>query len=597
MIVLVDVSASMGTVNAGQSILSAAKAQLGNVVRRMPPSLRLGLIAYSDRREAELAPSPERGRFMAALNDAKVVPRPTRILPALELAYDMLKNQPRGKRSILIVTDNAASQWASAAEKVKGLPAYDPNTAVTVWEPAPPVRNNGVSGAALQLSEEGTLKGTFSVHGANAVPWQVRLNDRVVDRGTLALGRNASASSPFQAALPEGGFYAGEVRLPDDAGAFDDAYYLAGRVPKGFRLLIVDGEGGLAPSEAESYYVRSALESPRDPRLESIQVVRPEGLAAENLDKVDALILANTGRLDEQRARIAAWVENGGGVFLSAGGRWPSPPDAPAGLLRLRQKRPYTGVVAPPEKNVPFLSGVPGLDAFQWDQIKVQQVVDVEMGNGLTPLLRLADGTPLLVHRRMGKGNVLALLTSIDRAWTNFPAKPAFAPLMRELISALADPLREQTSLMGFVDQPIRFRIPNEVRSVTVFSPDGSSAGVKVSKEGILEWDAPPLPGLYTVKTDNAGSDFRFAVNIRDLDEEGDARRMEEGELDDIFPDANVTLVAATTSQESGVLAAIQGRDITSGLLLALLIALLLETVLSNGWWDRGAPLWRRTRA
>src|SRR5258706_1592559 len=140
-----------------------------------------------------------------------------------------------------------------------------------------------------------------------------------------------------------------------------------------------------------------------------------------------------------------------------------------------------------------------------------------EKVSALQPLLKFENQEPLLVRKEIGRGVVLCLGTSIDRAWTNFPAKPIFSPLMRELIASLADPLREQTSLMGFVDEPFKARLDPGVYQATVVSPDGSSAGALIGKENEMEWPSPKIPGLYQVRTDKKTSDFNFAVNVRNL--------------------------------------------------------------------------------
>src|SRR5205823_6375972 len=146
----------------------------------------------------------------------------------------------------------------------------------------------------------------------------------------------------------------------------------------------------------------------------------------------------------------------GGGLFLSAGGKWPKIPNVPLRFFRSKSHHSGLEKIQAADPNDLFLAGVSGLQTFQWDQLSVTDYIALEQESSATPLITLKNGDPLLVRKQIGKGVVLCLTTSLDRAWTNLPAKPIFAPLVRELIASLADPLREQTALMGFIGQTIR---------------------------------------------------------------------------------------------------------------------------------------------
>ena len=580
MVVLLDVSASMGAVEGGREGLAWAKERLQEVLRKVPLDVKVGLVVFSDQIELELAPTDERSRLTTAVQNAKVTCRGTDVAPAIKLGSGMLSNQPAGRKTLLMVSDMAAHGWRNVGDHPK-LEGLEPQTRVVLWDAVGKVANAGFSDAALQLSEEGLLKGQARVHSSKETispSWTMRLNDRVVAQGQWSEG-----PLELKAQLPEGGSYTGSLALTPDAASFDDVFYMAGRVPKGFRLLLVDGESGLAPSDAETYYLRSALESPRDPRLESIDVVRPEGLVLEALEKYDAIVLANVPEPAEgmpKEAELLTWLERGGGLLITAGPKWPKAPRAPLRLFRARAWSNETETVAPPDPGAPFLSAVNGLADFQWPEIRVSQYVPLEPESAMEVVLALKNGDPLLVRKQVGKGFVMCLATSLDRAWTNFPSKPAFAPLMRELISSLADPLREETALQAWVGRPVRLRVAPGVKSVSVIAPNGVASGARVNSEGILEWPAPTVPGLYQVKTDRQQTDFNFAVNVADLEQEGDLSRLEERDAKRPFPDNPVDYVNGGKDKTAALLAALQGRDLANPILAFLFLLFGLETIL-----------------
>lgn len=587
MVILLDVSASLSAGEGGHEGLEWTKDRLKAALQKIPLGVKIGLIVYSDQVEQELAPTDERSRVTTAIQNAKVTFRGTNVAPAIQLAGSMLSHQAKGRKTLVVASDGARHGWRSLLQKEAKITDLEAEVRLVLWDAVGLIPNRGFSSAHLELSEDGWLKGQAVIHSSedsgHSPAWTLRLNNRVVAQGLWKEGPLA-----LQAQLPEGGFYSGRLDLSPDAAAFDDAYYLAGRVPKGFRLLLVDGESGLAPSDAETYYLRSALESPHDPRLESISVIRPEALARESFEKYDAIVLANVPDVGEgspKEAELLAWLEKGGGLLITAGSKWPKPPRVPLRLFRARAWSTNTEKSNGPVGQVPFLSNVSGLKDFQWDQISVSEHIPLEMDSAIEPILSLKNGDVLLARKQIGKGFVVCLTTTLDRAWTNFPAKPVFAPLMRELVASLADPQREQTSLQAWVGEPVRLQVSPGVKSVSVLSPDGVASGAHVNSQGVMEWPAPTLPGIYQVKTDRRTTDFSFAVNIPDQAHEGDFSRLTEKEARGIFPDNPVEVVNSGARKMEALVAALQGHDMANSILVFLFLLFLAETIL--GWVGR----------
>lgn len=570
MIILTDVSASMEMSAGGRPAFQVGKDRVQSLLRKVEKDTRVGLVAFSDRVVSELAPTIDRSRLTSVLEGLAVEPRPTDVTPAFALAYRMLLNQPGGKKSIVVVTDGARNGWTSLLQKEGKMDGYDPTVSVFLWEIVEKGGNAGVSDASLSLSEEGALKGVWRVHthGSSADrDWRFVLNGRVVGKGRLSVASGSDSPLPLEARLPEGGFYAGRIELDADRLPFDNVFYIAGRVPKGFRLLMVDGEGGLAPSDSEVYYVKAALESPRDPRLQSIHVIRPEAWDDGYLDAADVIVLANTGGLNDYRSALLPFVEKGGGLLVSGGNNGPS--------------EQANAAIEAPSAWPPFLAQLADASQFQWSDILVRRVQPLPAASVGDVWLRLTDGSPLLTRKKIGKGNIVTLATTLDRSWTNLPAKPLFAPLIRELIASLADPLREQTSLNGWVGEPFRARMPEGVRRATVVAPDGTSRAAAIDQNGTFEFLNPTRPGLYHVKTGRPDLDFDFAINMRHAEKEGDPTRVAEGELKSAFPGAPVQFIHAGGRTLEAMLAYLQGQDLTGFLIALVLLLVVAETFLS----------------
>ena len=80
----------------------------------------------------------------------------------------------------------------------------------------------------------------------------------------------------------------------------------------------------------------------------------------------------------------------------------------------------------------PALRGVDELRAANF-----YRSVDVEPAADDRVLIRLDDGTPLLLERALGAGRVLLFTSSLDREWNDLPVQPVFVPFMAGIANHL----------------------------------------------------------------------------------------------------------------------------------------------------------------
>jgi len=588
LIVLFDVSASMGGIDNGRPILEIAREKTISLLREFPANSKVGLIAFSRKIEGEIAPTNERGRIISHIQELKVAPRPTDVLPALELAYQMLANQTASRKTILLVTDAAKHGWNWGISSDGKWSGYDPGVTVIVWEADRVLENSSISDVVLQLDEEGVLKGNFEENNYflrnGTKNWQLILNGRTVDLGIIKNIRPEGEKVAIKSQLPEGGYYAGNLQLENDSFGFDDSYYVAGRIAKGFRLLIVEGQRSETPADSETYYLKLALDSPRDPRLKSIQIMPVENFRPDLLKEVDVLVLANVGNSEFIGEEVLDWVRKGGGLLISAGDTWNESQKAPLEAVRIGSLRRNFHSIREPKTDVNFFNQVTGLGDFEWKEARVQEYFPLENPSLLNPVLELDDGEPVLVSRKIGQGNVLVLLTTLDRAWTNLPSKPVFAPMFREIISFLSDPLSVQGNLMGFVDEPLSFKIAPGTSHITVVNPEGVSNGLRLEGTESIRWTETTQPGLYQVKTDGKDGSFNFGINIKNIKSEGNPARITAKELRKAFPKSPLNYVENGKNSQRLVLAALEGKDLTSLLIILIFACFVIETVLA---WPR----------
>jgi hypothetical protein len=76
-----------------------------------------------------------------------------------------------------------------------------------------------------------------------------------------------------------------------------------------------------------------------------------------------------------------------------------------------------------------------GLDDLR--SAKFNRYVGVEPGADDRVLIRLDDGTPLLIERTVGAGRVLLFTSSLDREWNDLPVQPVYVPFVAGLANHL----------------------------------------------------------------------------------------------------------------------------------------------------------------
>jgi hypothetical protein len=147
--------------------------------------------------------------------------------------------------------------------------------------------------------------------------------------------------------------------------------------------------------------------------------------------------VTDVGLLDgAQASAVQDYVENGGRALLAAGPRSAGLTAMPVTGQPLRTN-PQMGAqasvsIGEVDATHPALRGVEELRAANFSRS-----VNVEPSSDDRELLKLADGTPLLLERQMGSGRVLLFTSSLGREWNDLPVQPAFVPLMAGMANQL----------------------------------------------------------------------------------------------------------------------------------------------------------------
>ncbi len=257
-------------------------------------------------------------------------------------------------------------------------------------------------------------------------------NGRAVAEQTVEVPAGGRAQATFAALELASGANRVEVALePADDLTRDDRRYLSVKRPEPRAVLIVapDAEGRAA------LFTSAALETLTTLALTAD--VRTTALGDPPLTGYSFVVVTDIGLLDgAQTTALQDYVENGGRALLAAGPRASGLTTLPITGQPLRAN-PQMGqqasvAIGEVDASHPALRGVEELRAANFSRS-----INVEPATEDRVLMRLADGTPLLLERVMGAGRVLLFTSSLDREWNDLPVQPAFVPLMAGIANHL----------------------------------------------------------------------------------------------------------------------------------------------------------------
>ncbi|CAM3168951.1 BatA domain-containing protein [Rariglobus hedericola] len=542
--VLLDQSASMGASDGVETRFAAARTATLSFLEELPSGSAAGLLLVNDSYASPVSrPSRDLSLVRRSVELAKITDRGTDFQPALRAAIEALRNLP-GRREIHLFTDNQLSGWRTL-EPVREFLKTAPDIKVFIVTPGAGSASTGnlaitnlkldtaipVAGQPMRVLAEITNHGEAPVDGVRltlSVDDDAPSADAVV--GQLAAG--GTRYVPLLVRLPGTGFHTLTAALPSDRLAFDNRRTLALEIAPARDVLVVESRRGPAPWQGTGHFLASAL-APVDEEAASrhylhVTRVTAADVDASKLSGYSVIFLAGADPLLPAAVTgLAQFVRDGGGLVVMPGDAtpadlfldapWPdllpasiNPPSAPSqGTI---EAGPYNNPLLtlwndPASGN---LSAVRFSKVFSLDPVKSAEVSTV---------LRLADTTPVIMERTVGKGRVVLFAAPPVPTWTNLPLHPAFVPLVHRLYAATA----HTSSLKLNLAPGDTFQAPVPIeqlnRDVYVRGPGENAKIVAVGRTELVGTQAmlrvrnTSDAGRYTVYVgQNERPDFYFAV-------------------------------------------------------------------------------------
>jgi Aerotolerance regulator N-terminal/von Willebrand factor type A domain len=436
-IVTLDTSMSMSA--PGQ--FDAARQAARKAVSDAPGTALVGLITFSDSAAVVVPPTADRGGVLAAIDAAAPGAGGTRFRTALGRASEAVGTS---EGHIVVVTDLQQAGWETADEG-----AVTDGVRVDVMEVRPPESNLAVT--ALRREGQAVIAAVqnFGTRPAR-VPARLKIDGRERATERMEVAPQSAGEIRFTATLPPRGGV--EVSIDDSTGyQADNARFLVLDPGAAVPILVVTSDSP-ATSRA-GLYVERALGVANEGAGFHVRAVdggQFSSLRADEFGDPAAIILLGTRSLDRTgRERIAAYLKNGGRLFLTLG------PDidfdtlndtigADVGVESEAKGGATVTLVAVDARHPifrPFLNPTGALG-----DVYVEQYRRLKDRKDRTVLARFSGGPAALTEQMVERGRLLVFTSDLDNQWNRFPLNPAFVPFAVESMKYLTQGREQRQS-------------------------------------------------------------------------------------------------------------------------------------------------------
>jgi len=528
-VVVIDATASMAWRGPEGTRLEAAKQLARQWISGLDGEDAVALWVLSDKLDPVVpVPITDRGQVLRMLDAIRPTEGSSSLAPVFSAAREWAATRSLSRKELLVITDNQPAAWDWPAEGFFRHSWQRSGISLAVLAPDQ-LRAANISVAAVDWDQTALREGAMLTGTARLVNYgdaaasdllECRIGGQTVLRKPVALAAGGSLEVPLAMAVPaiDAPVLAGEVALAGDALACDDRWCFAVPLRHPFHAVVVDRNGGISGGMRAGFFLAKALAAGGAGKAQVIETAAWAKLATGGVDAVWFTGGAVAGGGAWEKA--LAFAETGGTVVVTADAP-PEPlpkawPVTAGEEVSLPAGRIATRLLVP---NHPIFSGL-------WSEQTPFPPLPQKTLRRCMPsaagkvLATLAGEFPLLVEEPHGKGRVLWLNASADRAWGDLPLSPAFVPLVQQL--ANASQLAIQTTTACWVGEAWPDLAKFAGSAAWPAAADGSEATRTLHS------------GVYDAVAKTGQVEWRCAVNVRRA--ESDLRPLEAAKLQALLP-------------------------------------------------------------
>ncbi len=316
------------------------------------------------------------------------------------------------------------------------------------------------------------------------------------------IGPNESVSRQVQVVFGIPGEHAVEASLPDDSLEPDNRRWCVVRIQPSLRVLQIDGD----VNQSNAFFLSTALNpdgrSSTGMSIEARDANYLRDVRQEELRSWDVIAMLDVPRLDKQAIdNLESFVRAGGGVVFFSGpnnnlvelnnqfyrggeGLFPIPVEGAVELPIVDgQQEPQVWA-----EDHFILAPLRSLSTSPFPLVQVRQLLqipsDFELEQaGVEVVARATGKRPLVVDKSFGSGHVVAVLTGLQPAWSNWAQDPTFVVLALRTVGYLGSFRREVAS--EIVATPINTTVfgQNILPDAEIFFPSASGPRMRVQQK------------------------------------------------------------------------------------------------------------------
>jgi hypothetical protein len=527
--------------------------------------LRLSEVGHAEN------PAPARTREEAAalLGPAQVTAVTVPYREAFAVAARLLGESRNFNKELYLLSDLQKTQFA-AAEPPDTADLFDDGVRVFLSAPVLPQQDNaGISDVTVTsriLSPGRPVVLQTLVRNPGSAPVQNGLLSVYLD-GTRVLQQSVNippggSVSPTLVVTPKRrGIIHGSVQIEDDALEADNRRSFVLDIPGSIRLLVV----GSTESDTRLSSLAFTLGSDSSATAMNVRTITAAQLSSVDINRFDAVVVCGVPSFPpSEGARIVQFVKAGGGMLMFSGDsldiaayneRLFSPLGIPPLLPPVQHGKPsgdggtagsyltfssvdfahplFTGLF---DEGVHQRTGGPPVESPQ-----VFRSIPIRTGSRGQAIISLSDGTPFLAEFPAGAGRVLLMGVEAGMAWSDFPVKGLFVPLLHRSAAYLAARHDQVESYPAGRQPAWNLRIPDRSDRDMFFvrAPDNDEEKVVPRfnpVSGMASFTSGPamVPGVYDLQRETPGKTTRetlAAVAVNPDPAESDLAQADEATL------------------------------------------------------------------
>jgi hypothetical protein len=438
---------------------------------------------------------------------------------------------------------------------------------------------------------------------ASNIAVQCRVDDVEIDRKIIPLIQ-AGASETVSIFVP---FHnAGATRITaeitGDTLAADNVRRTVAVVRDRVSVLCVDGSSGDAGRlTVAALMARADGANSEDYLVRSIPWL---SFPAENLEKVDVIVIADVPEITEQQAeQLEQFVRKGNGLIWFGGDNikaaaWNERaasvqnPILPALIRGRLETSDSLGGGKPLDAEMPdhpVCQPLMSLPEDLFSETRFLRLLKVEPTPSSFPILQLAgNGGPVLLEHALGRGQVFMFTTTAETSWNNMALTPVFPMVMQQIVTYLSGREFEHSRTVGdsltltYVDQP-------DASDAVFETPGGETITVPVRESGgqyVALLESAPEDGYYTARVSVQAPGLPIAVNVDPR--ESDIACLPEAEIRANLESIGLGVVMSDSELANTIDEKRTGRSAWRFFMIAALVFLLLECLLADRMLKRG---------